>query len=118
MRFAGRITDWNDEKEFGFVMPNGGGTRAFVHINQFQRASRRPRAGDLISYLPTVDDRGRTNARQIRYAGQHVEATRPAAHIPRAALGTAALALASVAAVMSQRIWRGRPVRSVRAALG
>lgn len=23
MRFAGRITDWNDTKGFGFVVPNG-----------------------------------------------------------------------------------------------
>src|SRR3546814_19155049 len=32
MRLAGRISDWNDEKRYGFVTPNGGGDRAFVHI--------------------------------------------------------------------------------------
>jgi len=64
MRLAGRITDRNDDKGFGFVAPNGGGTRAFVHINASQRGSRRPVDGDMISYLPDVDARGRTNARQ------------------------------------------------------
>ena len=99
MRLAGRITDWNDDKGFGFVMPNGGGTRAFVHINEFQRASRRPVAGDMISYLPSVDARGRTNARQVRHAGQKIEVPRAPSRVPRAALGVCALLSGFAAAV-------------------
>lgn len=91
-RLAGRITDWNDDKGFGFVVPHGGGPRAFVHINEFQRGSRRPADGDLISYLPALDARGRTNARQIRHAGHRIEAPRPPSRVPRAALGLAFLA--------------------------
>ncbi|WP_157476988.1 DUF1294 domain-containing protein [Lysobacter sp. Root690] len=97
MRLAGRITDWNDDKGFGFVMPVGGGARAFVHINEFQRGSRRPLVGDLISYHPGVDARGRTNARRIRHAGQKTEAPRAPSRVPRAKLGLATL-LASAAA--------------------
>ena len=100
MRLAGRITDWNDDKGFGFVVPHGGGTRAFVHINAFQRGSRRPAVGDMISYLPEVDPRGRTNARQVRHAGQKIEAPRAPSRIPRAALGACALACGVVAAVL------------------
>ena len=37
MRYLGRVTDWNDTKGFGFVMPNGGGDRAFVHVKAFER---------------------------------------------------------------------------------
>lgn len=96
MRFAGRITDWNDEKGFGFVVPNGGGARAFVHISQFQRSARRPVAGDLVSYLLVVDERGRTNAQQIRHVGEKVEAARSASRAPRAALGASALAVGAV----------------------
>lgn len=91
MRLAGRITDWNDEKGYGFVVPNGGGDRAFVHVNAFQRGSRRPAAGDLISYLPAKDPRGRLNARDIRHAGQRIAAPRSPSRLPRAALGIAAL---------------------------
>ncbi|MGY1530797.1 DUF1294 domain-containing protein [Luteimonas sp. A649] len=91
MRLAGRVTDWNDDKGFGFVVPHGGGTRAFVHINEFQRGSRRPVVGDMISYLPKVDPRGRTNARQVRHAGQRIEVPRAPSRIPRAALGVGAL---------------------------
>ncbi|MFN5835681.1 MAG: cold-shock protein, partial [Pseudanabaena sp.] len=31
MRFQGKISDWNDERGFGFVTPNGGGPKAFLH---------------------------------------------------------------------------------------
>jgi uncharacterized membrane protein YsdA (DUF1294 family)/cold shock CspA family protein len=93
MRLAGRITDWNDEKGFGFVVPNGGGDRAFVHVNEFQRGSKRPVSGDLISYVAATDQRGRLNAKQIRHAGQKIAVPRTPSRVPRAALGVSALAL-------------------------
>lgn len=100
MRLAGRIADWNDDKGFGFATPNGGGTRAFVHINAFQRGSRRPVDGDLVSWLPVVDARGRTNATQVRHAGQKIAVPRPPSRVPRAALGTLVLLLVAAAGVL------------------
>lgn len=91
VRFAGRITDWRDDKGFGFVEPNGGGERAFVHVNEFQRASRRPVSGDMVSYLASKDVRGRLQARQIRFAGQKLEPRRQPSRLPRAAAGIVAL---------------------------
>jgi hypothetical protein len=32
MRYQGRIENWNDDRGFGFVTPNGGGNRAFVQV--------------------------------------------------------------------------------------
>lgn len=94
MRLAGRISDWNDEKGFGFVVPNGGGERAFVHIKELRRGSRRPATGDLISYLPVKDAHGRLQAREIRHAGQKTQPRRRASRFPRAATGFCALAAA------------------------
>jgi len=100
MRYAGRITDWNDEKGFGFVAPNGGGDRAFVHVNEFRRRSRRPVSGDLISYLPVKDAHGRLQAREIRYAGEKVPVRRERSRLPRAAIGAGALlAVVGIAAI-------------------
>ncbi|WP_225763503.1 DUF1294 domain-containing protein [Stenotrophomonas sp. Marseille-Q4652] len=68
MRYQGRLSDWQDDKGYGFVTPNGGGERAFVHIKAFERSGRRPREGELISYVAERDARGRCNATRIRYA--------------------------------------------------
>ena len=92
MRFAGRLTEWNDKKGFGFVSPNGGGERAFVHIRAFQRGSRRPVTGDLISYSHGKDTHGRLQALDIRLAGQKIEAPRRPPRLPRIAMGLGALA--------------------------
>lgn len=70
MRYLGHLQEWNDDKGFGFVTPNGGGTRAFVHIKAFERATRRPVMGDLVSYELTSDAQGRPNAAKIRFATQ------------------------------------------------
>lgn len=68
MRLQGRLSHWNDDKGFGFVVPNGGGDRAFVHIKAFGRATRRPVDGDLLTYATTRDARGRLQATAIRFA--------------------------------------------------
>ncbi len=97
MRLAGRISSWNDDKGYGFVMPSGGGDRAFVHIKAFQPGSRRPVEGDLISYVVTRDARGRSNASEARFAGQRVERverrkrTSAPLRVPRMLLGGACL---------------------------
>ena len=70
MRYVGRITEWYDDRGFGFVTPNGGGDRAFVHIKAFERVSSRPIVGMLISYELLKDAKGRFNATGVRLALQ------------------------------------------------
>lgn len=70
MRYVGRISEWNDDRGFGFVTPNGGGDRAFVHIKAFGRASIRPVAGTLVSYELAKDEKGRLNASGARFVAQ------------------------------------------------
>src|SRR3546814_3234261 len=83
MRLAGRISDWNDDKGYGFVTPNGGGDRAFVHIKAFQSGSRRPVDGDLISYAVTRDGRGRSHAAEVR-SEEHTSELQSLMRIPYA----------------------------------
>ena len=65
MRFQGKISDWNDDKGYGFVEPNGGGARAFVHIKSFDDLPRRPMNGDIIIYETPTDERNRIQATNI-----------------------------------------------------
>lgn len=97
MRRVGRISDWNEAKGYGFVTPHDGGDRAFVHVKAFQSGSRRPVDGDLISYAATRDARGRTNATDVRHAGQKIEQRKPHRPFPRLASGIGFLLAVSLA---------------------
>ena len=65
MKYQGRIKQWDDVKGFGFVEPNGGGIRAFVHIKAFKQRSRRPINGDIIIYEIEKDKQGSQRAHNI-----------------------------------------------------
>ncbi|MGV3581256.1 MAG: DUF1294 domain-containing protein [Methylophilus sp.] len=58
--------NWKDDQGFGFVIPNGGGEKAFVHIKSFSERTQRPVNGDLISYEISKDNKGRQTAKSIR----------------------------------------------------
>ena len=66
MRYQGRIVDWREDRGFGFITPNGGGTRVFVHRSEIE-SRRRPRGGELVTYDLTVDAQRRHNANQVQY---------------------------------------------------
>lgn len=103
MRHVGRIADWNDEKGYGFVTPNGGGERAFVHIKAFEKRGRRPNDGDLISYEPALDERRRLNAtriREVKLSARPPSLQRP--RLPRKILGILALLALAVAAYLGR----------------
>ncbi|MES9852422.1 MAG: cold shock domain-containing protein [Candidatus Thiodiazotropha sp. L084R] len=42
MKKKGKISSWNDDKGFGFIVPLDGGNRTFVHIKAFANRARRP----------------------------------------------------------------------------
>ena len=69
VRYQGKITDWKDDKGFGFVTPNGGGPRVFVHIKSFSNRQRRPIGNELITYELTSDARGRLQGVNIAFVG-------------------------------------------------
>ena len=100
MRLVGRISSWNDDKGFGFALPHGGGDRVFVHIKAFQFGSRRPVDGDLISYSVAKDSRGRTNAVDVRYAGQKIAERKPQKPMPRLAIAIISLVIILISAFL------------------
>lgn len=75
MRYQGKITNWKDDQGFGFVTPNCGGQKAFVHIKVFTNRSSRPSDGDLITYELTTDDNNRFCAKNIRFVGERTQSS-------------------------------------------
>lgn len=67
MRYQGRLTHWNDAQGFGFITPNGGGERVFVHIKSFQRRGRRPDEDALLTYERQPDENGRPQAVNVAF---------------------------------------------------
>lgn len=49
MRYLGKLIEWNDDKAYGFVMPNAGGRKIFAHLNDFPQR-RHPDVGSLVSF--------------------------------------------------------------------
>ena len=70
MRYQGKITDWNDDKGFGFITPNGGGQRVFVHIKSFSNRQQRPVENEIVTYELTHDAKGRPQAGRVAFVGK------------------------------------------------
>ncbi len=70
MRYQGKITNWKDEQGFGFVTPNGGGQKAFLHVKAFSNKSHRPIENDIVTYELVTDERGRYVAKNIQFTGK------------------------------------------------
>lgn len=69
MRYQGKVTDWKDDRGFGFVTPNGGGPRVFIHIKSFSNRKRRPVGNELVTYELRSDTRGRPQGVNIAFVG-------------------------------------------------
>jgi len=67
MQQQGRLTEWNDERGFGFITPLDGGHKVFVHVSQFPRDRRRPQVLDLLGFSVATDERGRLHAADVRF---------------------------------------------------
>ena len=75
MRYKGKITDWNNEKGFGFISPEYGGKNVFVHISSFADRQARPMGNEAVSYELKADAKGRMQAIKVVCSTGHVART-------------------------------------------
>ena len=77
MRYQGKLVNWKDDKGFGFVEPDGGGQRAFVHIKAFKPRSRRPVEGDVIRYTLVQQSGDKYKAEAVKFAAENSRSKQP-----------------------------------------
>lgn len=65
MRYQGRISNWKDDKGYGFVVQNGASEPVFAHIKSFSNRQRRPVGDEIVSYEIATDANGRKRAENI-----------------------------------------------------
>jgi uncharacterized membrane protein YsdA (DUF1294 family)/cold shock CspA family protein len=72
MRYQGKITNWKEDKGFGFITQNGGGNQVFVHIKSFENRQRRPAGNEIVTYELKTDARGRVQAESVAFVGERL----------------------------------------------
>ena len=58
----GVLTEWNDERGYGFITPNNGGEKIFLHVTNICEEAGRPTQGELFCYKINTDSKGRLQA--------------------------------------------------------
>jgi cold shock CspA family protein len=66
----GKISQWNDEKGFGFIVPDDGAEKVFFHISSIKTSTRRPQIGDSVVYESTLDSQNRLKAKAVVIEGE------------------------------------------------
>ena len=108
MRVKGKISEWNDDRGFGFISPFEGGERVFCHIKAFADRSTRPTIGKIVTYDVSRDERGRPRATQIRYSGTPASPAKPAAPSRQCSLIAAILGSSTFLIVVTALVASGR----------
>lgn len=64
---VGTVVTWNDEKGYGFLEPEEGGSRVFLHISALPYGSARPKEGDRLVFSTETQADGRLRAVKASY---------------------------------------------------
>ncbi len=90
MRHQGKLTEGKDAQGFGFITPESGGRKVFVHIKSFVNRQQRPVGNEIVTYELKTDAHGKTRAEIVAFLGDPL----PSATLPRVGNCPAILSIA------------------------
>jgi uncharacterized membrane protein YsdA (DUF1294 family)/cold shock CspA family protein len=73
VRLKGKLIQWNTDKAFGFIAPNGGGHHIFIHKTALANRDRTPQINDIITFSMTKDKAGRHCATDATFSGEKLK---------------------------------------------
>lgn len=111
MRYQGRVVEWKDERGFGFIAPNGGGAKVFLHISALSEQGVRPSVGSLVTYEIGVAANGRLRAEGVSILGPE-SARRHGSSTPLSALTFGVILVGLVYVVW---VWLSHPNTTITA---
>lgn len=79
-RVSGCLSQWDDAKGYGFITPDGGGAKVFVHVKAFGLRPQRPFIGERLSYREGQDAQGKRRAVDVQSLEPRAAPPSPAPH--------------------------------------
>jgi cold shock CspA family protein len=65
----GRITQWRDDRGFGFISSEEVDSKVFFHISSLTTKAKRPEVGDSVIFITQTDSQNRLNATSVAIEG-------------------------------------------------
>lgn len=114
MERLGKVSEWNDDRGFGFIAAlDGEPARVFFHVRDYRLDGRRPEVGELVKFSAQRQADGKWRAQAVRRtvpaarSAKPVAPARAAARRPGSAL-TGAVATLAYALLIAWAIRAGR----------